>query len=91
VVELDDACKQQQVNDGCFPSFQDVPKQALTLTIPTLISAKHLFCIVPGKTKYDAVHHTLNGPVTTQCPASILQSHHDCTLYVDTDSYGKVL
>ncbi|WP_010272187.1 glucosamine-6-phosphate deaminase [Paenibacillus senegalensis] len=89
-VELDDACRRQQVNDGCFPSFDDVPTHALTLTIPTMLSASHLFCIVPGAAKREAVMHTLNGPITTQCPASILRTHPDCTLYLDPDSYGDV-
>ncbi|GIP33657.1 glucosamine-6-phosphate deaminase [Paenibacillus sp. J2TS4] len=86
-VELDDACRQQQVNDGCFPAFGDVPTHALTLTIPAIMSGRHLFCMVPGPTKRDAVMHTLNGPIATECPASILRTHADCTLYVDTDSY----
>jgi glucosamine-6-phosphate deaminase len=87
-VELDEACRRQQVNDGCFPSFADVPTHALTLTIPALMSGKHLFCMVPGPTKRAAVERTLNGPIATECPASILRRHPDCTLYVDTDSYG---
>ncbi|GIP38361.1 glucosamine-6-phosphate deaminase [Paenibacillus sp. J31TS4] len=87
-VELDDACRQQQVNDGCFPSFGDVPTHALTLTIPALMAGRHLFCVVPGPTKRAAVDATLNGPISTECPASILRNHPDCTLYVDTDSYG---
>lgn len=86
-VELDDACRQQQVNDGCFPTFDAVPTHALTLTIPAIMSGSHLFCMVPGPTKRNAVMHTLNGPLTTECPASILRTHPDCTLYVDTDSY----
>jgi glucosamine-6-phosphate deaminase len=89
-VELDDACRHQQVNDGCFPTFQDVPTHALTLTIPTLMSGSHLFCVVPGPTKHAAVQHTLNDAISTQCPATILRKHADCTLYVDTDSYGEV-
>lgn len=89
-VELDDACRQQQVNDGCFPTFDAVPTHALTLTIPTLMSGSHLYCVVPGPTKYDAVQHTLNDAIAEQCPATILRKHADCTLYVDTDSYGKV-
>lgn len=88
-VELDDACRQQQVNDGCFPAFDDVPTHALTLTIPTMLSASHLFCIVPGTTKREAVMHTLNSPISTACPATILRTHPDCTLYVDPDSYGE--
>ncbi|WP_409341340.1 glucosamine-6-phosphate deaminase [Paenibacillus sp. MBLB4367] len=87
-VELDEPCRQQQVNDGCFPSFADVPTHALTLTIPTMMSGAHLFCMVPGKTKRNAVRETLNGAVSTACPATILRTHGDCTLYVDLDSYG---
>jgi glucosamine-6-phosphate isomerase len=87
-VELDAACRQQQVNDGCFPDFAAVPSHALTLTIPTMMSGAHLFCIVPGSTKRAAVEQTLHGPITTSCPASILRTHPDCTLYVDRDSYG---
>lgn len=87
-VELDEACRQQQVNDGCFPSFDEVPTHALTLTIPTMMSGAHLFCIVPGPTKRAAVEQTLRGPVATACPASILRTHPDCTMYVDRDSYA---
>ena len=89
-VELDDACRKQQVNDGCFAAFDDVPAHALTLTIPTLMSGAHLFCAVPGPTKREAVRRTLNGPIAAECPATILRTHADCTLYVDTDSYGEV-
>lgn len=89
VVELDDACRQQQVNDGCFPSFADVPTHALTLTIPALLSGSHLFCVVPGPTKRKAVERTLNGSISTECPSTILRKHPDCTLYVDRDSYGN--
>lgn len=87
-VELDEPCRQQQVNDGCFPSFADVPTHALTLTIPTMMSGAHLFCMVPGPTKRNAVRETLNGPISTACPATVLRTHEDCTLYVDLDSYG---
>lgn len=87
-VELDAACRQQQVNDGCFRDFADVPTHALTLTIPALLGAAHLFCVVPGPTKRQAVERTLNGPISTACPSTILRKHADCTLYVDRDSYG---
>lgn len=87
-VELDLPCRQQQVNDGCFASLQDVPTHALTLTIPALISGAHLYCMVPGKTKTAAVHQTLNGSISTECPSTILRQHPDCTLYLDPDSYG---
>lgn len=88
-VELDDACRQQQVNDGCFTSFEAVPQYALTLTIPSLLSGAHLYCSVPGITKRKAVHRTLNGTISTECPSTILRNHPDCTLYVDHDSYGE--
>jgi len=89
-VELDDACRTQQVNDGCFPTFDDVPTHALTLTIPALVSGKQLFCMVPGPTKREAVRRTLSEAVSTACPATILRRHPACTLYVDSDSYGEV-
>ncbi|MHB1654249.1 MAG: glucosamine-6-phosphate deaminase [Desulfitobacteriaceae bacterium] len=87
-VELDQACRIQQVHDECFPTLDAVPTHAMTLTIPTIMSGAHLYCIVPGRTKHNAVKHTLHGPVTTDCPASILRRHPDCTMYLDTDSYG---
>jgi glucosamine-6-phosphate deaminase len=90
VVELDDACRQQQVNDGCFPSFDAVPTHALTLTIPALLSGAHLFCSVPGKTKRNAVTRTLNGPIDRECPSTVLRRHPHCTLYVDQDSYAGI-
>ncbi|MBP1967835.1 glucosamine-6-phosphate deaminase [Paenibacillus aceris] len=86
-VELEQPCRQQQVNDGCFASLQDVPTHALTLTIPALFSSAHLYCMVPGKTKTAAVHQTLNDAISTSCPSTILRKHPDCTLYLDTDSY----
>ena len=90
-VQLDAACRQQQVNDGCFPTLDAVPTEALTLTIPALLAGRHLFCVVPGKTKTQAVRDVLRGPVTTACPASVLRTHPDCTLYVDPDAYGEPL
>jgi len=88
-VKLDDACRQQQVNDGCFANFGEVPTHAVTLTISALMSGRHLFCSVPGATKRAAVKRTLNGPISTECPSTILRQHSDCTLYVDADSFGE--
>lgn len=87
VVTLDAASRHQQVHDGCFAHLDDVPTDALTLTIPALLSGEALFCIVPGPTKRAAVHATLRGPVTTECPASILRQHPTCILYLDEASY----
>ena len=89
IVRLDDVCRQQQVNDGCFAKFDDVPKTAVTLTIPALFSGKQLFCVVPTKFKRNAVKMMLTGPVSEECPASILREHPHCTLYLEPDSYFK--
>ncbi|WP_309120025.1 glucosamine-6-phosphate deaminase [Paenibacillus sp.] len=87
-VELDDACRTQQVNDGCFETFDAVPTHALTLTIPLMMSGAHLFCMVPGPTKRNAVTETLNGPISAACPATVLRRHPDCTLFVDAEAYA---
>jgi glucosamine-6-phosphate deaminase len=87
-VDLNEDCRMQQVHDGCFPDLASVPRSALTLTVPTLVSASHLICVVPGPTKREAVRRTLTGPISPDCPASILRTHGDCTLYLDTESYG---
>ncbi|SDO37755.1 glucosamine-6-phosphate deaminase [Paenibacillus sp. yr247] len=89
VVELDTACRQQQVNDRCFAEIGEVPTHAMTLTIPTLMSGKHLFCMVPGLSKRVAVRRTLNEAISIACPATILRQHPDCSLYVDMESYGE--
>ena len=85
-VKLDEVCRNQQVNDGCFASIDDVPTHALTLTVPALMSGKELYCIVPAKTKAIAVQRTVNGEITESCPASVLRTHTCATLYLDPDS-----
>ncbi|MDE1163344.1 MAG: 6-phosphogluconolactonase [Acidobacteriaceae bacterium] len=86
VVDLDEMCRQQQVDDRCFNALEQVPAQALTLTIPTLLSARALFCSVPGELKRAAVTATLRGPLTPECPASILRQHPHCELFLDLES-----
>lgn len=90
-VELDEMCRNQQVNDGCFATIDDVPTHALTLTCPTLTKAEYLFCIVPAKTKANAVKDTINGEITEDCPASILRTHDSATLYLDADSSSLLI
>jgi glucosamine-6-phosphate deaminase len=85
-VELDRACRQQQVSDGAFPHFDAVPVRAVTLTVPTLMRGESLFCVVPGRSKALAVTTMLTGPVSEACPASILRTHPNCTLYLDCES-----
>lgn len=87
VVELDEVCRQQQVNDGCFSTFNSVPTHALTLTIPTLLSADCLVCTVPGEAKRNAVAKVLNDPISTSCPATILRKHKNGTLFLDEKSF----
>lgn len=89
VVELDDACRWQQVNDGCFETLKEVPQNAITLTIPTLLKGKNLFCVVLGPKKSQAVKNTLLGPVSTSCPASILTKHPNCSYFFDEDAYRE--
>ncbi len=85
-VKLDEICRQQQVNDGCFNSIDEVPTHAMTLTVPALVSAPYLFCIVPAPTKAKAVYETLNGTIDEHCPASILRKQDNAILYLDGDS-----
>jgi len=86
VVELDRTCRQQQVNDGCFPTFAEVPTRAVTLTVPVFRQARRLTVQVPGARKAAAVHAALMDPISTACPASILRLHPDATLYLDPAS-----
>ena len=85
-VQLDEVCRNQQVNDGCFKTIDDVPKTAITLTVPTLFAGDHLFCIVPAKTKANAVKATVQGEIGEHCPATILRRHASAILYLDGDS-----
>jgi len=85
-VELDAVCRQQQVDDRCFATLGEVPTHAVTLTVPRLLRADELVCVVPGRLKRQAVQDTLYGPITTACPASILRTHQACTLYLDKES-----
>lgn len=91
VVDLDSVCRQQQVNDGCFERLSDVPRQAISLTIPTLFQADYLYCVVPGKSKKEAVNKTLHDEISEACPSTILRSHENCILYVDKDACPDLL
>jgi len=90
-VTLDERCRTQQVNDGCFEKLEEVPTQALTVTIPGLCRAKYMFCSVPAATKAEAIGNMLNGEVTVDCPASILTTHEDAYLYTDRDAAARIL
>lgn len=86
VVELDQACRRQQVGEGHFPSVEAVPTHAITVTIPALLRAGRVLVIVPESRKAEPVRRALAGPVTTECPASILTSQAHARLYLDDGS-----
>lgn len=86
IVDLDDESRQQQVNDGCFATFNDVPTHAVTLTIPALFKGAYLFCMVPGKNKTQAVYQTLNEEISARHPSTILRNHSGATLFIDIES-----
>lgn len=90
VVELDEVCRKQQVNDGCFATLKDVPKYAITITMSAIINTPQTIVVVPGKLKANAVNAMLHGPITTECPASILRQHPSSVLYLDKDSAASV-
>jgi glucosamine-6-phosphate deaminase len=78
------------VHDGCFPTFDAVPRHALTLTVPMLMSAATVSVVVPAASKAEAVHATVCGPVETACPASILKRHSNATMFLDPDSAARI-
>lgn len=86
IVDLDLACRQQQVNDGCFAELDLVPTHALTLTIPALMAAPSVFCVVPGPNKAMAVKHTLMDEVSPVYPSTILRKHSGAVLFLDRES-----
>ena len=90
-VALDETCRLQQVHDGCFARIEEVPRYAVTLTVPTMFRARYIFCIVPAPTKANAVRATVCGPISEQCPASILRTHEHAILYTDSDSAAALL
>lgn len=89
-VELDETCRRQQVNDGCFRSLEEVPRDALTLTLPVFRAARRLSVQVPGPRKAAAVRAALLDPVATACPATLLRQHPAATLHLDADSAGRL-
>ena len=85
--ELDLVCRNQQVNDGCFPSLDKVPTHALTLTVPALVAAKYMFCSVPAPTKAWAVKETVTTDrLDEHCPATAMRTHGGAIMYCDKDS-----
>jgi glucosamine-6-phosphate deaminase len=82
-VEIDEMSRRQQVRDGAFPSFELVPRLAMTVTMSTILASRAISVAVPGPQKAAAVAATLDGPIATACPASALRRHPDAVLFVD--------
>ena len=90
VVQLDAQCREQQLAEGWFPTIDDVPATAITLTIPALMRVPRLIASVPGRRKAAIVRRTLEEPISTACPATILRMHGDVTVYLDPESASEL-
>ncbi len=90
VVELDEACRQQQVNEGWFPSLAEVPRQAISMSIRQILSSGEILCVVPGPQKARAVQASLEGPICPEVPASILRTHPHVTFFLDEDAASRL-
>ena len=92
IVNLDQTCKQQQVNEGWFGSLDEVPAQAISMTVPQILKSRTIITIVPGIRKSDAIQKTLSAEtVTNLVPATILKTHPDWNLFLDGDSASKAI
>jgi glucosamine-6-phosphate deaminase len=90
VVDLDAACRRQQLGEGWFRTFDEVPAQALSLTIPAIMNSRAIGCAVPDRRKAEAVRNALVGPIHTACPASILRRHPNAHLFLDLESASLI-
>lgn len=90
LVELDEVSRMQQVHDGCFASMADVPTTAITLTVPALMRAASIFCVVPGVNKAMAVDHTINAGIGAVYPSTALRMHENARLYLDERSASLI-
>ena len=88
IVRLDEACRRQQVGEGWFKTIADVPDRAISISIRQILDAREIICVVPDARKAEAVKRCLEGPVSPDAPASILQTHPETTVYLDRDSAG---
>lgn len=86
IVELDEACRQQQVAEGWFPTLEDVPQRAISMSVRQVLKAREILAVVPGPRKAAAIQTCLEGPISPLAPASILRTHVDATVYLDKDS-----
>ena len=90
VVDLDDACRRQQYGEGWFKTLEDVPRQAISMSVKQILKSEHIICSVPDKRKAVAVQNTLAHKVSNMYPASILQNHKNCFLFLDKESASSI-
>ncbi|MCW3080157.1 glucosamine-6-phosphate deaminase [Segetibacter sp.] len=90
VVDLDESCRQQQLGEGWFQSLEDVPRKAISMSVKQIMKSKYIICSVPDERKAAAVKNTVEQRVSNLYPASILQTHPDCTLYLDKASAASL-
>jgi glucosamine-6-phosphate deaminase len=90
LVNLDESCRQQQINEGWFTSMQEVPTQAISMSVKQIMLSKHIICSVPERRKTNAVRDTLEHDISNMYPASILQNHPDCYLFLEESSASKL-
>ena len=83
VVDLDDACRRQQLGEGWFPTLEDVPGQAVSMSVRQILKSRSIICTVPDERKARAVKEAVEGEVSPRCPASVLRTHPDCGLFLD--------
>ncbi len=88
VVDLDEACRRQQLGEGWFATLDDVPTRAISMSVRQILAARKIVCTVPDERKAEAVRNTLEGEVTNRVPASILREHPDCALFLDDPATG---
>jgi glucosamine-6-phosphate deaminase len=90
IVSLDQACRQQQLGEGWFQSLDDVPTRAISMSIKQILKSNHIICSVPDARKADAVRKTFEKPISNLRPASALQGHSSCTVFLDLDSAARL-
>jgi glucosamine-6-phosphate deaminase len=86
VVKLDEACRRQQLGEGWFPTLEDVPREAITMSVRQILKARKIFCMVPDRRKAEAVRDCLEAEISPRKPCSILRTHPDTVLFLDRES-----
>jgi glucosamine-6-phosphate deaminase len=90
VVNLDEACRQQQVGEGWFPTLDSVPKQAISMSVRQVLKSREILAVVPGAKKAQAIHACFDGPISPAAPSSILRTHDSTTIYLDRESAARL-